>query len=221
MSNIVDKICAYLALVAVAITPLATWIVLNVTQRPDTITVVHELPQRKPVIEIYEFGPDEEFPPPYDRFAYHDTDEITDIVVDGMKERNYTEHDLQCMALNIYFEAREESIKGQLAVGLVTMNRVDSPYFPNNVCDVVYQHMQFSWYWDGKSDRPIYLEKYKTAKLIASALLDRESQFYDFTYGSDHYHADYVDPYWNKNMIRVVQVDTHIFYKDPSLNLSL
>lgn len=220
MSNIVDKICAYLALVVVAITPVATWVVLNVSQRPDMISVVVELPQPKPVIEIYEFGPDEEMPPPYDRFAVHDTDYIYN-VVNYEPDRTYTEHDLQCMALNIYFEAREESIKGQLAVGLVTMNRVKSRHFPNNVCDVVYQHMQFSWYWDGKSDRPIYLDKYRQAKLIASALLDQESNIYDYTYGADHYHADYVDPYWNKSMRRVVQVDTHIFYKDPSLDVSL
>ena len=203
----------YGAVLAVFLTPVVTWIILNVSTRPDMITVAVELPQRKPVIEIYEFGPDEEMPPPYNRFAYHDQD--AQYIVDVIPEPDYvyTEKDIWCMAKNIYFEARMESTKGQLAVGLVTLNRVNSPYFPNNVCDVVYQHAQFSWYWDGKSDRPISLVHWEHALLLASALIGEDAQIYDFTYGSDHYHADYVEPKWRLAMVKIVKIDTHIFYR--------
>lgn len=206
--------------VALCASALFVYITINVVTRPEYITVPIELPKPKPVTAIYEFGPDEDFPEPYDRFAYHDTDGqyIFDIV-DYEPTPQYTDEDLNCLALNIYFEAYEESIKGQLAVGLVTLNRVESPYFPNSVCGVVYQHKQFSWFWDGKSDRPKYPEKYETARLLASSLLDPESVIDDYTYGSDHYHADYVDPYWRHSMVRIVKIDTHIFYKDPDISL--
>lgn len=206
---------------ALCMISLVTVIVSNIVSRPEYISVPIELPKPKPVTAIYEFGPDEDFPEHWDRPAYIEGQD--DIVVDEYDEPTplYTEKDLNCLALNIYFEAYEESIKGQLAVGLVTLNRVKSPYFPNTVCGVVYQHKQFSWYWDGKSDRPRYPKKYETARLLASSLLHPESKIYDYTYGSDHYHADYVDPYWRDGMIRVVKIDTHIFYRDPTLNVSL
>lgn len=214
MRNFVDKICVHAAIFGVLfLTPVVTWIILNVSTRPDMITVAIEIPQRKPVIEIYEFGPDEEMPPPYDRFAYHDQDAQYIVDVDEKPDYIYSDRDVFCMAKNIYFEARMESIKGQLAVGLVTLNRVNSPYFPNNVCDVVYQRAQFSWYWDGKSDSPISPSGWEHALLLASSLIGDDAQIYDFTYGSDHYHADYVQPKWRLAMVKIVKIDTHIFYR--------
>ena len=68
--------------------------------------------------------------------------------------------ELDCLARNIYFESRNQPLAGRLAVGQVTMNRVDSPRFPNTVCDVVMQggerlhRCQFSWYCDGEVDFP-------------------------------------------------------------------
>ena len=46
---------------------------------------------------------------------------------------------LMCMAFNIYHEARNESMLGQIAVGQVVMNRVWDKRFPNTVCEVVKQ----------------------------------------------------------------------------------
>ena len=37
--------------------------------------------------------------------------------------------DLQCLALNIYHEARSESLAGQYAVADVVLNRVESPMY--------------------------------------------------------------------------------------------
>ena len=59
---------------------------------------------------------------------------------------------LQCLALNVYWEARSEPMQGQLAVAAVTLNRVNDPRFPDDICDVVRQggevrkhRCQFSW----------------------------------------------------------------------------
>ena len=56
-----------------------------------------------------------------------------------------TENQLECMALNIYHEARGEEPLGQVAVAQVVMNRVQHDWFPDTICDVVYQGSQFSW----------------------------------------------------------------------------
>lgn len=130
----------------------------------------------------------------------------------------------ECMALNIYHEARTESSTGQRAVAWVTMNRVASKRFPNTVCDVVYQankdangkliqgKCQFSWYCDGKDDTPTNTRDYERAEKIAEEVMIVYGFETDPTDGADHYHADYVKPYWAKSSKRLVQIDTHIFY---------
>ena len=143
-----------------------------------------------------------------------------------------TEKAIECMALNIYHEARSEGVDSQYAVAWVTYNRVKSDRFPNTVCEVVYQgriskwHIentgkivplrhkcQFSWYCDGKSDAIYEREEYEEARKIAiDVLLDHRIS--DPTLGSLWYHADYVDPYWSKDYDRVAQIGTHIFYRE-------
>jgi N-acetylmuramoyl-L-alanine amidase len=44
---------------------------------------------------------------------------------------------LVCLALNIYFEARNESLAGQFAVAEVTINRVESKYYPKYFCKAI------------------------------------------------------------------------------------
>ena len=70
---------------------------------------------------------------------------------------------LICLALNVYHEARGEAFEGKQAVASVTLNRARDRRFPNTVCDVVKQSSrrkgrrracQFSWYCDGRNDRP-------------------------------------------------------------------
>jgi len=132
-----------------------------------------------------------------------------------------------CLALNIYFEARSESRKGKIAVGLVTINRVRSSRFPDSICEVVWQKRrnqnekwvaQFSWTWDGKGDTPREIELWEEAQMIAGAMIAERSldNFSDFTNGSTHYHADYVNPWWGESLLAAgytaQQIDTHIFY---------
>jgi spore germination cell wall hydrolase CwlJ-like protein len=140
---------------------------------------------------------------------------------------------VDCLAQNIYWEARNQSFGGQVAVGLVTMNRVKDKRFPNTVCEVVYQgprkssnkdsnisipirnRCHFSWYCDGKSDKWPKNDKtaINLAYDIASMILDHKIHFLDITRGATHYHADYVYPEWASSKEKTVEIDDHIFYK--------
>lgn len=57
---------------------------------------------------------------------------------------NYTEEELDLLARLIYSEGGIESYETQLKIGSVVMNRVDDPYFPNTIREVIYQKNQFS-----------------------------------------------------------------------------
>ncbi|MEX0692878.1 MAG: cell wall hydrolase [Rhodospirillales bacterium] len=126
---------------------------------------------------------------------------------------------LRCLALNIYWEARSESIDGQLAVAAVTLNRVQNPRFPSDVCDVVRQggeirrhRCQFSWWCDGKKDDPLDAESWRRAMTLAR--LAGAGVVKDPTNGALWYHADYVNPSWAGQMERVARIGRHIFYTD-------
>ena len=68
---------------------------------------------------------------------------------------------IECMAKNIYFEAKSQSLAGQLAVGLVVLNRVKSKHFPNDVCEVIYQGpVRESWKTKKDPSLPKELRKY-------------------------------------------------------------
>lgn len=148
---------------------------------------------------------------------------------------------LDCLAANIYHEARGESYNGKLAVAHVTMNRVKSSRFPNTVCDVVYQakysqwwleqgkkvplrnRCHFSWYCDGKSDEIVLTDKHgniikknlfawKQSNDIARKVLINQTQ--DPTHGATHYYnPDLAEPYWRSHYERVAVVDNHAFYR--------
>ena len=131
-----------------------------------------------------------------------------------------------CMALNIYHEAKNQSMLGQIAVGQVVMNRVEDTRFPDNVCDVVTQAVtykgtdkpvlhkcQFSWYCDGQKDEPKYhSEEWWNAQEYASIVLSG-TVVLDVTEGATHYHATYVRPAWAKTKTRTTRIDRHIFYR--------
>ena len=122
----------------------------------------------------------------------------------------------KCLADNIYFEARNETTKGQIAVALVTLNRVRSNKYPNTICKVVWEHKQFSWTSDGLSDKPKNKKAYKKAIHIARILIESKLLGWgiiDYTNGATHYHANYIQPYWSYNLKRLSKIEDHIFYK--------
>ena len=129
------------------------------------------------------------------------------------------EEELNCLALNIYHEARNEPDEGQFAVAHVVLNRISDPRFPESVCKVIRQggervrhRCQFSWWCDGRSDRPRNLRKWRNIKAMAEAVYWGRSM--DTTGGALWYHADYVSPYWGRIFKRSRQIGRHIFYVD-------
>jgi spore germination cell wall hydrolase CwlJ-like protein len=169
---------------------------------------------------------------------------IPNNILEGPPEPAQLEIDvdeMHCLAKNIYFEARGESLKGKIAVANVTMNRVDSPKYPNTICGVVYQakhskwwlehhnrlvpirnQCQFSWYCDGKSDT-LYLtdSKGRVIRRNMESWLESINIAEDAIRGNLNsviptnalwYHADFVQPYWSTHYKKVEKVGAHIFY---------
>jgi spore germination cell wall hydrolase CwlJ-like protein len=129
--------------------------------------------------------------------------------------REVAEH--QCLARAIYFEARSESEIGRLAVARVILNRVQSPFYPDSICDVVYQNAekrnacQFSFACDGLSDRPRHGKAWQHARTLASRAIAGEGEV-EAVATATNYHADYVLPKWSGAMTRLVKIGRHIFY---------
>ena len=144
----------------------------------------------------------------------------------------FREQEAVCLAKNMYYEARNQGLAGQLAVSLVVMNRVKDKRYPDTICEVVYHgpiskwwlnekgkivpirnRCQFSWYCDGKSDKPKNKKKYKFFLDLSRDLVYGNMQVVDITEGATHYHADYVYPDWRKTKTKTIEVADHIFYR--------
>lgn len=127
------------------------------------------------------------------------------------------------LACSIFFEASsvQEGYVGRMAVGLVTMNRVYSERFPDNVIDVVYQPYAFSWHIDGKSDhipdryfdRLVWKECLQISKELLS-IKHKNYKFFDYTKGSLWYHNNHVSPDWADEKYITVKINNHTFYSN-------
>ena len=142
-----------------------------------------------------------------------------------------THEEVTCLAENMYYEARNQSFAGQLAVSNVVMNRVADDRYPDTICEVVKQgpvrpswkgtgkmipvrnRCQFSWWCDGKSDEPKDIETYDELYDLATHILYQAMPYLDITEGATHYHADYVTPSWAATKTRTVEIEDHIFYR--------
>src|ERR1700694_3234257 len=124
----------------------------------------------------------------------------------------------KCLANAVYFEARGENVRGQIAVAQVVMNRVFSGYYPNDVCGVVYQNAhrhlacQFTFACDGIPDVVNDEESWERAKRIARETLDGKLWLADVAKAT-HYHASYVRPWWARSMKQLSHIGLHHFYR--------
>ena len=135
----------------------------------------------------------------------------------GLKGAEYAKAE-RCLANAVYFEARSEPVRGQMAVAQVVLNRVFSGVYPDDVCSVVYQNAhrrlacQFTFACDGKSKAIADRGSWARAMRIARQTLD--GQIYLPEVGkSTHYHATYVSPTWARTMHRLVRHGVHNFYR--------
>jgi hypothetical protein len=125
-----------------------------------------------------------------------------------------------CLATAVYFEARSESMVGQLGVAMVILNRVKASNAHSSLCGVVYRgasHLnacQFSFACDGKPDIVDDARAWMAALAVTALALanDRKDMPLRILATATNYHADYVDPSWSKSLHRLTQLGRHIFY---------
>ena len=122
------------------------------------------------------------------------------------------DEETNCLATAIYFEARGESLEGQLAVAKVVMNRAASGRYASDWCGVVKQPAQFSFVRNGQFP---YADPNCEAWKKAEAVAELAAANVVPSIGSDvlWYHADYVAPSWRHSLQEVQQIGAHIFYR--------
>jgi spore germination cell wall hydrolase CwlJ-like protein len=116
-----------------------------------------------------------------------------------------------CLATAVYFEARGESVEGQLAVARVVINRAASGRYPSDWCSVVKQPAQFSFVRHGEFPQAdpncqAWRKAEAVAELAAANIVPSVGPNVLW------YHADYVAPAWRHNLQEVEQIGAHIFY---------
>jgi Cell Wall Hydrolase len=137
---------------------------------------------------------------------------------DGPPSPDY-QRALRCMAAAIDYEAGNEPLEGQEAVGQVILNRLRDPAFPKTVCGVVFQGSarrtgcQFTFTCDGSLLRPRSAQSQAQANVVAEHVLAGRNA--SIVGGATHYHANYVSPYWAPSLVRVATIGAHIFYRRP------
>ena len=127
-----------------------------------------------------------------------------------------------CLAEAMYFAARNQGWKGMLAVGVVIQNRVKDPRYPSDICSVVRQgkywkgnpvkhKCQFSYYCDGKHERPAEKQAWKEASDIAGLLVATDVVVAGLE-DATHYHCTTVQPSWTTGLKKRKKVGDHVFY---------
>ena len=127
---------------------------------------------------------------------------------------------IACIALTVFFEARSETLEGQVAVANTIINRVNSPNFPDTPCEVVQQgrywkghpirnQCHFSYWCDGKPE----LIDDEQAYTVALSIAVNWRNLADVTDGATYYHRDDVQPYWvTSSLNKSRQIGRHLFY---------
>ena len=111
-----------------------------------------------------------------------------------------TKTEMECLATNIYREARGEPFEGQVAVAQVTLNRLADVRYPKTICGVVHQKNQFSW--TNKYSNIVYnMDSVNAAMRALSS---------GGTFKATHYHASYVNPNWK--LKKIAKIGNHVFY---------
>lgn len=128
--------------------------------------------------------------------------------------------ELQCLAENVYFEARGEPLNGQYAVAEVTINRLRSPFFPKTICGVVHDTRwdplrrrfvaHFSWTQMEDRGEP-WGPLWQQSIAVATAVINES--YMPVVPDALYYHADNVQPYWANGKRSVARIGNHVFYR--------
>lgn len=147
----------------------------------------------------------------------HPREHIQQAVEHSTKTVLYTRQELFCLAQNIFFEARGADIDEKIRVANVTLNRVKSDRYSDNVCEVVYEPFQFSWTLKKHNLKSIIYSNKKERKAWEDSVKVAEAQLSedlpDLTNGSMFYHTHTISPKWAKSFKRTVSSQWHQYYK--------
>ncbi len=125
----------------------------------------------------------------------------------------------ECLSQAIYYEARGETQRGQVAVAEVIVNRVRSRLYPNSICGVVYQGShrsigcQFTFTCDGSLGQRPRGRGWERAQRVATAVMLGYTR--PVTQNATHYHTEAVNPVWSSGLVETTTIGTHIFYRLP------
>lgn len=127
------------------------------------------------------------------------------------RTRSANTAEINCLARNIYYEARGEGVSGMRAVAHVTMNRMRSRLFRNTVCGVVHQPSQFSWVRAGYASPrgPLWERAQEIAERVYTG-----ADASDNTHGATYFHATRVRPSWVRRFTRTITIGGHAFYRN-------
>lgn len=129
-----------------------------------------------------------------------------------------TKKQINCLADNIYFEARSEDENGKKAIAYTTLNRLEDGRWSDSICGVVKQKIgkvcQFSWICDKslrnhKRDYQLYEE---CRNIAVNVYINYKRNQDDVTGGATFYHADYISPNWSK-LTYIKTIGRHLFYR--------
>lgn len=135
---------------------------------------------------------------------------LHDMVISFVNYGNQDEEQL-CLAKAVYFEARSETLEGQLAVAEVVLNRARSGVYPRSICAVVTQPAQFSFIRSGRFPE-VDASSACWKKALAIAEVASKHLATSVAPNVLWYHATYVAPSWGRQKTRAAQIGTHIFY---------
>ena len=151
-------------------------------------------------------------------FALHSVFARRELALESARE--IARQDLQCLARNVYYEARGEPADGQYAVAEVTMNRAASSRYPDSVCGVVHEKRwdairgryvgAFAWTELGALPPPEGEAWDEAQRIAADVFYGRAAPRVQ---GALYYHATWLKPSWAPERKRIARIGRHVFYR--------
>ena len=182
---------------------------------PDGLEIVSRFSPEytsQPMVQpLPEDGNDEMALPPVDGAQTpHASATTLAALVSAQPQPGELSREMQCLAGAIYFEARGESLNGQLAVGRVIVARSKSGRFPDSYCGVVFQRSQFSFV-QGNRMPQIRTASRDWRDAVAIAQISHAGSWRSPAEGALFFHATHVSPGWR--LSRVARIENHVFYR--------
>lgn len=121
--------------------------------------------------------------------------------------------EIECLASNVYFEARGSTFMDQVAVAHVTLNRTRERWWPDTICEVVHEPYQFSWTLNDQLN-VTDTRSWERAVMIAEQVIVGDLP--DPTGVATHYHTTEVSPFWSKSGVNKQVIGAHVYMRMAS-----